>query len=208
MSAGGGSYNESEAQEIIRRAAAVQGQGFMSRNELIRAASELGISPEAVEEAEKDYQLSKQEEELKIRFRAKRRHEFHESFKMLLGCAVISYLLWPKNHPGAISWFSVVIACFGVWSVIMNGYNAYFERSPTWHKGFEDFKASEKKRKGLADQRANDKAIADILQSTSPRQKLEVVKTLRDTTGLPLNEAKSAVDDYYKRHPEIKSQGF
>lgn len=204
-----GSYSEQDAQEILRRAASAQ-SGFMSRDELLLAASELGISPQAVEQAERDYQEARVDEDLRSQFRLKQRQDFLGSFKVLAACGVIFWLLMKDgtadNSPQH-NIFAIVVALFGIWSVIKNGYFAFAEKSPAWQKSFEDFKVADKKRKARAVERTNDVAIRDILQNVEPDERITVIKHLRDTTGLPLNEAKSAVDDYYNRHPEILQQG-
>src|SRR5437868_9713624 len=102
--------------------------------------------------------------------------------------------------------FATAIMVFGVWSIFKNGYLAFAENSYAWKKGFEDYKQSDKRKKTLAASRTNDRVIADILQSTNASQKLQVIKNLREQSGMPLNEAKTAVDDYYKRHPEVQNQ--
>jgi len=205
----GGSYNESEAQEILRRAANLQTSGAMSRDEMIRAAAELGISPEAVELAEQQYQEARTEDELRSRFRSKRRQEFAEGFKVLAVCIVIWWLM-EKDGIANLSFqhnaFAFVILGYGVWAMIKNAYFAYAEKSHAYQRSFEAFKVSEQKRSKKAVKYTNDRVIEDILLNTNPRQKLEVIKNLRENTGLPLNEAKNAVDDYYNRHPEIKQQ--
>lgn len=204
-----GSYSEQDAQEILRRAASAQ-SGFMSRDELLLAASELGISPQAVEQAERDYQEARVDEDLRSQFRLKQRQDFLGSFKVLAACGVIFWLLMKDGTAGNSpqhNIFAIVVALFGIWSVIKNGYFAFAEKSPAWQKSFEDFKVADKKRKARAVERTNDVAISDILQNVEADEKVTVIKHLRDTTGLPLNEAKSAVDDYYKRHPEILRQG-
>jgi len=207
----GEAYNEKEAQEILRRAAALQTSGAMSKDELVRAAAELGISPEAVEEGERQYREARAEEDLKSQFRAKRRQEFLESFKVLAACGFIFYLMmrdgWEVNSTQH-NVFASVILIFGVWTTLKNGFYAFAEGSHGWQKSFQEFKATDAKRKQRASSQANDRVISDILIQTSPDRKLEVIKTLRESTGLPLNEAKNAVDDYYRRHPEIIRQQF
>lgn len=206
MSVPGGSYSEKDAQEILRRAAAAQTAGAMSREELVRAATELGISVEALDEAEKQYQSAREEEDLKVQYRAKKRHDFIDSFKVLIACLVIAYLMWPKGRDVALGhdfpWVAAVIGGYGVWSLIKHFYYAFFERSPGWQKGFEEFKAKDKKRKALTATRTNDKLIAEIVFSKGG-SKAEVITNLRDSTGLQLGEATSAVEDYYQRHPEV-----
>ena len=198
------SYNESDAQEILRRAASIQSDGAMSRDELLRAAGELGITPEAVEEAERQYQASRAEEDLRVRFRAKRRSEFYDSIKALLAYGVIGYLLARGDRDWF--WIAVVVSVFALFRLIKNASLAFMENTPSWKQGLEEFRAKERRRKGLADRRTSDKVISIILESTPARNKLEVIKNLREQSGMPLNDAKTAVDDYYGRHPEVQSQ--
>jgi hypothetical protein len=214
VSTSGRSYNETEAQEILRRAAGLQTSGAMSRDEMLRAAAELGITPEAVELAEQQYADAQLEDDLRLRYRAKRRTELGEGFKMFLACSVISFLMLRNSfvsftHPPYVQnvsdhWLAYVIAFFGIWSLIKNAFLAFNEKSPVWQKGFQDFKASEAKRARKAVKYTNDRVIEEILGATDPRQKLEVIKNLRETTGLGLKESKDAVDDYYTRHPELR----
>src|SRR4051812_28649090 len=101
----------------------MQNSGFMSRDELVRAASELGITPEAVEAAEKQYQEARAEEDLRSQFRLKQRQEFFGSFKVLIVCLVIAYLSFhgvTPEHP--IPWVPAVVIAFGIWSLVKNGY--------------------------------------------------------------------------------------
>ena len=198
-----GSYSEQDAQEILRRAAAVQSTGFMSRDELLRAASELGITPEAVLEAEKQYQQARENEDLRIRYRGKRKAEFLESLKALVFVSVAGLLVVNWHH----SWFWIVaiICAMSFVNVIKEGMRYFFQSKDANDRGFEEFKAKEARRKSLADRRANDKVIETVLQETPFQKKIEVVKHVRDLTGLPMNEAKKAVDDYYGRNVKQSS---
>lgn len=202
MSSPSGSYSESEAQEIIRRAAAVQSTGFMSRDELLRAAGELGITPEAVLEAEKQYQESRAEEDLKIRYLAKRQAEMLDSVKAFVVFGVIGAFVVHSNDHWL--WIVAVVLAMSFFNVLKEASLYFMKSSPANQRRFQEFREKEGRRKSLADRRTNDKIIADILIQTAPNKKIHVIKNLRDLTGLPLNEAKTAVEDYYGRHPEIK----
>ena len=109
MSSPEGSYNETDAQEILRRAAAVQSTGFMSRAELLRAAAEIGISPEAVEEAEKQYQEARAEEDLRSQYRAKRKAELYDSAKAVLVFGSIGAFVVNRNE----NWMWVALLVVG-----------------------------------------------------------------------------------------------
>ena len=193
-----GSYSEQEAQEILRRAAAVQSTGFMSRDELMRAASELGITPEAVLEAEKQYQESRQLEDLRIRYRSKRKSEFLESLKAVLFFAVAGTLVVNWHHNWL--WIAIIVVSMSFINMVKEGMRYAFQSSDANDKGFEEFKAKEARRKSLADRRTNDRVIEEIIGQAARTNKQDVAKNLRDLTGLPMNEAKSAVEDYYKRN--------
>ena len=199
-----GSYNEQEAQEILRRASQVQTSGFMSRDELVRAAGELGITPEAVDAAERDYREAQEEENLKAQFRSKRKSEFVGSLKSMAAYAGFVWFIY--FYARDLAWLGILLGVFAVLGLTKNTYLAFAEKSDTWKREFENFKETEGRRKSLSTRRANDRIISDILMSTPANEKIHVIKNLRDATGLGLAEAKSAVDDYYGRHPEVLRQ--
>jgi len=193
-----GSYSEKEAQEILRRAAAVQTTGFMSRDELLRAAAELGITPEAVLEGEKQYQEAREAEDLLSRYRAKRKAEFLESIKSVVVIFIIALLAVNWHH--SWFWIAAVIFAMSFANAIKETMRYFFQSKDTNDKGFQEYKAKEARRKSLADRRANDKLIETVLHDSPSVKKIEVVKNVRDLTGLPMNEAKKVVDDYYGRN--------
>ncbi len=193
-----GSYSEQEAQEILRRAAAVQSTGFMSRDELMRAASELGITPEAVLEAEKQYQESRQLEDLRIRYRSKRKSEFLESIKALLFFGVAGTLAVNWHHNWL--WIAVIIVAMSFVNMLKEGMRYFFQSRDANDKGFEEFRAKEGRRKALADRRANDRVIEVILERSPAEKKVKFIKNVRDITGLSMEEARNAVDEYYERN--------
>ncbi|MEA2552144.1 MAG: hypothetical protein QOJ65_320, partial [Fimbriimonadaceae bacterium] len=90
-------YSESEAQEILRRASSIQTSGLMSRDEMLRAASELGITPEAVDQAEMQYRADLLEAELRREFREKQRQGFGESLKSFAIYAAVAAFLVYRN---------------------------------------------------------------------------------------------------------------
>ena len=182
-----GSYSEQEAQEIIRRAAAVQNTGYMSRDELMRAASELGITSEAVLEAERQYQESRQLEDLRIRYRAKRKSEFLESIKGFVFVCVVG-ALWVNWHPTTTwLWIALIVGAMSLANMLKEGMRYFFQSSDANDKGFQEFKAKEARRKSLVDRRTNDRVIEEIIGEGSQLNKQDVAKNLRDLTGLPMN---------------------
>lgn len=90
-------YEEHEAEQILNLAATISHSlGKMSRQGLLDTAAELGISPDAVEAAEKQIAAQRLDDQLRSEFHANRRAQF------------TSYLL-----PYVIFNFAFVILCIG-----------------------------------------------------------------------------------------------
>ena len=71
-------YEEDEAEQILRLAASLTSTtGAMSRERLLATAAELGISPEAVEMAEKQFATKKIEVADRAEFDSQQRREFY-----------------------------------------------------------------------------------------------------------------------------------
>lgn len=68
-------YEESEAQAVLRRASEIQigDSGQLSRDELVRAAGEMGISEEALARAEAERSEMQERDE----YKRERRKDFH-----------------------------------------------------------------------------------------------------------------------------------
>ncbi|MEQ1821164.1 MAG: 2TM domain-containing protein [Fimbriimonadaceae bacterium] len=70
-------YSDQDMSEIIKRAAAIDGNANLDRQILERTASELGISQEALQQAEADYRLNIATESEREQFVAHRRANFY-----------------------------------------------------------------------------------------------------------------------------------
>lgn len=122
-------YSEEEAQEVLKRAMR-QPIGGMSRDELVRSAIEMGISPDAIEQAEAEIEherLGKLEQEKNLALR--REFEIHNRNRLLSGigeslspfliCSVIWFMtgqgyFWPMwvAFPLALHLISVLNCTF------------------------------------------------------------------------------------------------
>ncbi|MEQ1932699.1 MAG: 2TM domain-containing protein [Fimbriimonadaceae bacterium] len=114
-------YSDQDMSEIIKRAAAIDGNANVDRQILERTASELGISQEALQQAEADYKQNIATESEREQFVAHRRANFYNhlatyvvvnaflSFLALRGSGSF-WAIWPIMGWGigiAIEYFNV-----------------------------------------------------------------------------------------------------
>ena len=211
------SYNEDDAQEILRRAAALQSSGALTSEELIRTAAEAGISREAVEQAEAQIRSEKLDRELLGEFRRQQRNEFYSLVGGTAFFLVIAGALFFRDieKPG---WIYLGAGFFLL--RLYKGVSRYlWERSPSWQRRYETWKAAEMQRHIRVEDRLYAKPVSGaeyeetikgIIDETLPQGgKLDVIKELRLRNNISLHEAKGAVDDFYRRHPEqVRSQPY
>lgn len=193
------SYTEVEAQEILRRASALQTSRAMTRGELIRAAAEVGISPQAIEEAEAQVARERREAELLQQFRKERRKALVSSLWGLVVYVGLAALIAGRNLH--YWWFAGFLALCGVWGALKEIWLTFNERSDAWQSAYQKYRDGKMRRTELPSGSADD-VLREILSRHSPDQKLSVIKEYREQTGLDLKDAKDDVDRYYRQHPD------
>jgi hypothetical protein len=107
-------YQEDEAEAILRLAARRGATGGMSREALMRVAGEVGISPEDVEQAER--QLASQQEDIGLaeEFRKRQRVDFVERLASYIGTsAFMTGIWWFTGHP-SFFWPAFVMLAMGI----------------------------------------------------------------------------------------------
>ncbi len=200
MSLNRGTYSEQEAQEILRRAATLQTSGAMSSEEMIRAAAEVGISREALEQAEAELVSDRLNKELLSEFQRQERQKFFSDMGGTI--AFMAFLAFIFQHDLSSPRWLLLGTAFFVWKLISHGSKHLFTGSDSWQRRYQTWKAAELRRRDPASKKTSEDLIKSILGTVDPNAKLTVVKELRERSGLGLKEAKDAVDDYYRRHPE------
>lgn len=97
-------YSDDEITEILRRAAHIDGSAELDRAILERTASELGISPEAVQQAEAEFRQGREEQEDR---RAFTRHKWQEFYEHLASYFAVNGFLFFLDFAkdGSPSWF-------------------------------------------------------------------------------------------------------
>jgi len=137
-------YEESDAQEILRLAAQ-SSTGKMTHDQLVQAAAELGISPEAVADAEARHLAAKHEKEalendqrLREIYRRERRSEVFSRLLSIIGpLAFMGLILWFAFSHGGELWWLIFI---GPWGFFRKTSRAFaFE---PFEEGYQRWRAS------------------------------------------------------------------
>ncbi len=132
-------YEEEDAQQILKLAATKQGShGPLSRETLVQTAAELGISPEAVEAAEREYFQSKTLDDEMSEFKRARVHSFLSD---LATFAVVGGFVIALTHGhGVWLW---LIAIWGL-SVARKGVRAFSHTSRSFRASFEEWRVTKR----------------------------------------------------------------
>ncbi len=190
-------YDEDEAEQILKIAAKRMGNiGSVPRDQLLATASELGISPEELEEAEVEFQKTKNELSERRAFDIAHRQGFFASFSTYV---VINALLMVIDFraDGRTSW--------ALWPLLMWGIGIAFHAYSTFAKGSEKYEEEfDEWRMVRMRQAEGYPEAARLLESMSGRfdvrrEKINAIRELREQTGMQLKDAKDAVDDYLKQ---------
>lgn len=140
-------YQEDEAEAILRLAARRGETGGMSREALLRVAGEVGISPEAVEEAERQLTGQREDVNLAAEFRRKQRVDFAEHTASYIGtCALVTGIWFFIGHHGFF-WPGIVILAMGA-SIIKDVPSHFFPGGSAYQQEFIKWKAK-RERKAL-----------------------------------------------------------
>jgi hypothetical protein len=199
MSGGQSFYSEQEAHEILELAARNEGVGGVSRDSLLQTAAELGISPDAVLAAEEKYHEDRRSLREEKEFKGYRRRQF---FDALSGYIVVNSILLAINllkSPGSL-WSLYIIFGWGV-GMLFYTRSTFFPRAEEYRADFEKWRL----RRSLARSDV-DTVIRDVIRSRSDSDRVKIVTQVRDRTGIELDEARLAVENYYARRKEEKQQ--
>ncbi len=137
-------YEEDEAEEILRLAAQKSAVGGMSRERLLATAAELGISPEAVEEAERTVTVHRREVEVRSDYD---RHVKGEFYSHLSAYVVVNAFLIGMNFftDGRIDWAIWPLLGWGI-GIASHFSNAFIKRSSDYEESYEKWKARREER--------------------------------------------------------------
>jgi len=107
-------YQEEEAEQILRLAASLSPSiGTIDRDRLLTTAAELGITPEAVEEAERQIADMRVEQAYREEFALRARREFNIHFVTFLVMNGFFFLMNVATGLHVI-WFIYISLCWGI----------------------------------------------------------------------------------------------
>jgi hypothetical protein len=132
-------YREEEAEAILRLAAQRTSGDGISRERLLATASELGISQQAVEDAELALVAQRRDRELRHEYASQVRGDLYTH---LIAFVVVNLFLTVLNlstSPGHF-WAGWVIGSWGL-GLLIHLWLAAFKRSSLYGAGFEDWRA-------------------------------------------------------------------
>ncbi|HWD39767.1 MAG TPA: 2TM domain-containing protein [Fimbriimonas sp.] len=143
-------YEEEEADAILRLAAQRTGAGGMTREKLLSTAAELGITPEAVEQAERDIRRQSQEGGLRKEFERGIRSEFYAD--------LTSYVL-VNGFLCAINYLTAHSINWAIWPILGWGLGLAFHVKEAFFKGSQEHEAEFQK--WLAKRKSRELAESD-----------------------------------------------
>jgi ribosomal protein L7/L12 len=204
-------YEEDEAEQILRLAASLTStSGAMSRERLIATAEELGITPEAVEMAEKQLAQQKTARADRTEFDSMQRREF---FGHLLSYILVNGFLIAVNLTTSPGYF------WAMWPILGWGLGLAFHFAETFLKNsdgyqeeFEKWRAKKNRRalKSAEDHKVLgssdfliDKYVNRRLERGRDVSRIDAIRYLREKSDLDLREAKDAVEQYILRNPGV-----
>jgi hypothetical protein len=198
-SAGQQFYDDSEAEEILRRAVSTTSSAVgMSRDTLLQAAAELGVSPEAVDRAAAEVVREREEKDLVVQFRRHQRSE--------LASHVVTYLAVNLGFIFFMGFQPWMWWMIGPWGLALFGdiWRTFAVHGSDHQKEFEKWKRKRVSRRvldspiaGLGTPSDISGALDEYFLAHDPSSKLEAIRFVRERSGLGLKEAKQAVDTYY-----------
>jgi 2TM domain/Ribosomal protein L7/L12 C-terminal domain len=195
-------FDDSEAEEILRRAVSgTPTMGGMSRESLLQAAAELGVSPEAVDRAAAEVVREREEKDLLAQFRRHQRSDFvgHLLTYLAVNGGFILFMgfqpwMWWMIGPWGLGLLGDLRQTFAINS------SDHFKEFEKWKRRRNGRKVLDSPIAGLGSASDVSGALDEYFLSHDPNAKLEAIKYVRERTGFGLKEAKDAVDTYYAAH--------
>jgi len=134
------SYNQEEIQQILHLAISRQAyEGEFSREQLLEIATELEISPENLQVAEKEWLTKQGDLQKRQDFNSYRRGKFKKQFGKYV---IVNSFLVPLNFlsAGTLSWSLYIVLLWGLglglnaWNTYQSGGEEYERAFQQWHR--------------------------------------------------------------------------
>ncbi len=199
-------FQEDEAEQILRIAASKSSlDGALSREQLMATAAELGISAEAVMEAEEQVSRQRRESALQAteqagyaRYRSRKMRDFYGQFATY--CIVVALLF--RVSEGESWWFWMT----GLWglAVLKDGFRAFGPSLFAGEDAFEKWKRRQNSSTSPGTNSRADEAIQEyLLSSDGTTGKLGAIKAVREATSMDLKSSKEYVENWELKNPDL-----
>lgn len=195
-------FSDQEAEAILSEAARIDGvgQSQQSRQHLITAAAELGISKEAVLEAELRIAEGRQLETDRSEYLRQRNGRLVEEVWSYLGTSVMllginfftSGMKWTFPHMWSIWVVGILLAC-----LVNEVMTALFGSPEKQQRAFEKWRTKKQRRSKQPMMPDVDDLLDHYFAVHASDDKLGAIRVVRRATGLGVGDAKSLVDEYY-----------
>jgi hypothetical protein len=192
-------FSEEEAEEILRLAVGRStAAGGVSRESLMQSAAELGISYEALAEAESQVMDRRRDQEEAKEFRQVQRAKFSKGLWEYLtwNAVLLAINFW---HAGRPTWALAVAFFWGI-AVVIEFFGTFFPSSSSYQEAFEKWK--KKRRKKEARPQVPNELLDRLVLEHDNLNKFEAIKLVREETGMDLKDSKDAVDRYLAQRPD------
>ena len=189
-------YDEDEAEQILKLASKkMSGIGSISGDELVRTASELGITPDALQEAEEEFERTRTEQQSRQNFDRYTRKEFlsHLVFYLVINGALMALDL---RSDGKLGWSYYPLILWGI-GILAQAWSTFARSSEDYEKEFRSWRRRQD-RKSLKEGSDDYGSVMEEIASefSIESRKVEAIKQLRERTGLDLKDAKDVVEAY------------
>ncbi len=203
-------YDDAQANEILRTAVRLAAPSEITFEEMVAAASELGISRGELKDAEAQYKVNSSEEGVKAEFRRMQRHEFHLSIfhtGLLSGILLLIAVIDARSFALDIASAVIVLASLYLlyrYRVLHDfeskrnkrAFDEWLERKDVWLRP--------EKAKQIVDQIMEDKLRYSPPLSSPPKG--TVIQGLRDGLGYDKKRAVAVFEAYMREHPEVEAR--
>jgi len=200
-------YDEEDAEQILRLASSMSSPvGAMSRDRLLETAAELGITPEAVAMAEKQYASSKVELSDRAEFDRRLRRDFYGHLASYL--IVNGFLCGINLYSGGYFWAIWPLLGWGI-GLAFSVVETFFRNSESYQQEFDKWRARRQRlqNRNLTSVENSDFLIEKFVQRRFDRgrefNKIDAIRYLREKSGMNLSEAKASVEQYMIRNPDL-----
>jgi hypothetical protein len=135
-------YDDEEAEEILRRAASFSTTGQLTHDRLLETAAELGITPEAVERAQREYDQDRTVTLEQTEFDAAQRREFYHHLLSYVTVNAVLLILNLVTDPHSL-WFFWCLLGWGI-GLLFHAASVFFRSSEGYRQQFEKWRANKR----------------------------------------------------------------